>query len=96
MQIIFSNMNPEHRDMILDILFDCGNIITECISFEINFSRKSHPAIESDISAVEDVLFDQYIRVLRLVSDIQHSCREVQRNHDTYREKWKDQAKVIG
>ena len=89
-------MNPQHTDMILDILFDCGNTITECISFEINFPQKSHPAIKSDIAAVEQLLSDQYIRALRLVSDTQQSCREVQRRYDTSREKLKDRAKVIG
>ena len=89
-------MHPEDRDKILDALFECGNTIRECISFEMNFSQKSHPAIESDISAIEDVFHGQYIRVLQLVYDIQRSCKEVQREYVSSREKWMDWAKIRG
>ena len=89
-------MQPEERDNVLDILFDCGNTIRECISFETNFSQKSHPAIESYISVVEDLLSDQYIRALRLTYDIQRSCKEIDREYDSSQEEWKDWVKIRG
>ena len=89
-------MRPEERDKVVDILFDCGDTIRECVSFEMNFSQKSHPAIESDISAVGDLLSDQYIRVLRLVFDIRRWCKDVERSHNSHREKWEDWVKVRG
>ena len=89
-------MHPEDRDNILDTLFECGITIRECISFEMNFFQKSHPAIEADISAVEDMLHGQYIRALQLVYDIQRSCKEVQREYMSSRERWMDWAKIRG
>ena len=89
-------MHPEDRDKILDALFECGNTIRECISFEMNFSQKSHPAIEADIAAVEGMLHGQYIRALQLVYDIQRSCKDVQREYVSSREKWMDWAKIRG
>ena len=89
-------MHPEEKDKVLDILFDCGNTIREYISFELNFLQKSHPAIESDISALEDSLSDQYIRALRLVFDIQRWCKEAEREYNSSREKWEDWVKVRG
>ena len=89
-------MHPEDKDKISDALFECGNTIRECISFEMNFSQKSHPAIESDISAVENVLPSQYVRALQLVYGIQRSCKEVQREYVSSREKWIDWAKIRG
>ena len=89
-------MKPEERDKILDILFDCGNTIRECISFEMNFSPKCHPAIGSDISVVEDLLPDQYIRSLQLMYDIQRSFKKVEREDDSKQEKWKDWVQIRG
>ena len=86
-------MHPEERDKVLDILFDCGSTIREYISFEMNFVQKSHPAIESDISAVEDMLPDQYLAALRLVFDIQRECKKVERE---YKSKWEKWVKVRG
>ena len=78
----------------MDILFDCCNTIRECISFEMNFSQKGHPAI--DISVVENMLPDQYIRVLELIHDIQRWCRDFEREYDSPRQKLEDWTKVRG
>ena len=86
-------MHPEERDKVVDILFDCCSTIREYISFEMNFVQKSHPAIESDISAVEDMLPDQYLAALRLVFDIQRSCKKVERENKS---KWERRVKDRG
>lgn len=73
MKITLNTRNPEDLIKILDILLECGNIINEGISFEANFSLRNHPAITENLAELNDILKMQYIRALRLVSDIQHS-----------------------
>jgi hypothetical protein len=68
-------MTPEDRDKILDVLSECGNTIAELISFETNFLKKKHPAIEENVQKMAAGLPAQYIRALRLVYDIQFSLR---------------------
>jgi hypothetical protein len=89
-------MSPENRDRMLDILFSCSDTIRECISFEMHFSAKTHPAIEKDITAVEDLLPDQYLRALRLIYDIQSSCKDVKRDFESRKEEWANWFKVRG
>lgn len=89
-------MHPDNQDKILDILFDCGNTVGECVSFERNFTQKRHPAIIDRVLEVQNVLFDQYIRVLELVSNIQRSFNDVKQDHTSSREHWKNWLKVRG
>ncbi|KAI2607977.1 hypothetical protein GGR54DRAFT_390625 [Hypoxylon sp. NC1633] len=73
--ILLNTMNPEDRDKILQILFDCYEAIHECVSFEKNFLEKHNPAIQEDVDILEKSLPRQYVRALRLIFDIQHSTR---------------------
>lgn len=89
-------MHPEDRDKILNILFESGNTINEGISFETNFSKRTHPSIETNIKTMESDLSEQYLQVLMLVSDIKRQCSETQQEFTSSRQKWEDWIIVRG
>jgi hypothetical protein len=69
-----NNLTPEDQEKMRNICFEAINAINEWISFEANFPRKSHPAIQNDIKELEELLPDLYLVALRLVCDILLSC----------------------
>ncbi|KAI1451725.1 hypothetical protein F4805DRAFT_74695 [Annulohypoxylon moriforme] len=94
--IVFNSMNPEDRDKILNIIFECGNTINEGVSMEANFPRKHHPVIQNDISEMESDLFDQYLRVLKLMSDITRQCTRSQENYTSLAKEVKETVAIRG
>jgi len=89
-------MNEGDRDKILDIMFNCQITIAECVSFETGFAEKGHFAIQELVPGVEDRLCNQYIRVLKLVSDVQHSFIDVPKPDKTTLEDLKAWFSVRG
>lgn len=68
-------MEPGDKDRILNILFESIHAINECIFFEANFRRNS-PVIKRDLIELQESLPVQYLRALRLASDIQLSNKD--------------------
>lgn len=53
-----------------NVLFESVIAINEWISFESNFQRKSHEAIQDEVKELEGLLIGQYLQALRLLCDI--------------------------
>lgn len=90
--ILFNRMSPENRDKMLDILFGCSDAIRECISFEVNCQVTS----EKNIEAIRSILPNLYLKALRLVYEVQSSCRDVQRKNESTFAKVSEQIKIRG
>ena len=90
--ILFNRMSPENREKMLDILFGCSDAIRECISFEVNGQR----TLEKHIKAIQSILPNLYLRALRLVYEVQSSCRDVQRKNESTFAKVSEQIKIRG
>lgn len=71
---MLNSLEPGDRDKILDFLFESGNAISECISFETSFIRKTHPAIKNDVTELMKIQMEQYKKALQLTSEIQRDC----------------------
>lgn len=69
-------MTPEDRNKTVDVLFESINAINEWISFETNFPQKNHPAIKDDVTQLENMLPDLYLRALKLVTSIHLSLNQ--------------------
>lgn len=52
------------------MVFESVIAINEWISFESNFQKKSHDAIQDEIKELEVLLTGQYLQALRLLCDI--------------------------
>lgn len=72
-------MSPEDRDTILNLLCQCGTVIKEGISFEMNFTKRGHPAASLRITNMDAMLQEQYGLALRLIYTIKHSCRKARK-----------------
>ena len=53
-----------------NILFESVIAINEWISFESNFQKKGHDAIQDEVKELERLLTGQYLQALRLLCDI--------------------------
>ncbi|KAF2111266.1 hypothetical protein BDV96DRAFT_189746 [Lophiotrema nucula] len=94
--ILFNRMTPENTDKVLDILFGCSDIIRECVTFELYFTQKNNPVVEDDMNAIRKALPVLYLRALRLMYEIQSSCKSVEHHYENSREKWLDWIKTRG
>ena len=90
--ILFNRMSPENRDKMLDILFGCSDAIRECISFEVNCQA----TLKEHIEAIQSTLPNLYLRALRLVYEVQSSCRDVQRKNESTFAKVSEEIKIRG
>ena len=89
-------MSPEDRDKILDILCQCGTTIKEGISFEMNFTKKSHPAAAEKFVVIEAMLYDQYRIAIQLIYKIRHSCKSMKDEYESLTKKTEDRFRVHG
>ena len=90
--ILFNRMSPENRDKMLDILFGCSDAIRECISFEVN----GQVTLKEHIDAIQSILPKLYLKALRLVYEVQSSCRDVQRKNESTLAKVSEQIEIRG
>lgn len=71
-------MRPEDRDKILDRLFQCGNTIRECNSFEIIFIKESCLLIAENMTRADDLLTRQCVTALTFAWRIRRACKGMQ------------------
>ena len=71
-------MNPEDRETICNILFQCGSTISDGILFEMTFTKGFHEGIKAEMEVLKQKLVTLYLSTLELMATVKYHVSKIQ------------------